>query len=207
MNREDWLNEGLQRLREDFASTDFLLPEGIRVTCGWPSKSALAEKRKRVGECWSSDCSKDGHFEIFISPYISDSIEALAILVHELVHAAVGLECKHKGAFKTCALAMGLEGKMVETNASDGLKVRLRAIIEEIGEYPHATLDKLAVSNAPPKQSSRQLKVVCEKCDCIIRMSRKSIDEVGCPTCACGGRMLEDGAEKGESDESENAEG
>lgn len=204
MNREEWLNEGLKRLREDFASTDFILPEGIRVTCGWPSKSALAAKRKRVGECWSSDCSKDGHFEIFISPYISDSVEALAILVHESVHAAVGLECKHKGAFKTCALAMGLEGKMTETNASEGLKVRLRAIIEEIGEYPHATLDKLAVSNAPPKQSTRMHKVVCPMCEYTIRVSQKWLD-IGTPTCPCGEPMVADGEPK-EEEESDAGE-
>jgi hypothetical protein len=207
VNREAWLNACLTELRSDFDRMGFPLPREIRVTCGWPSKSALAKKKRRTGECWSSDCSKDRHFEIFISPCISGSVEVLAILVHEAVHAAVGLECKHKGPFKTCALATGLEGKMTETNASEGLKVRLQSIVEGVGEYPHAAVDQVATSNAPPNQTCRQLKVVCDSCDCIIRMSQKAIDHPGTPTCACGGVMVPEGQQAEKVEDFDSAEG
>jgi len=190
MNREQWLFECMTQLRFDFDQAGFSLPENIRVTCGWPSKSALAVKRKRVGESWSAECSGDKHFEVFVSPAVSDSVEVLAILVHELIHTAVGLECKHKGPFKECALAIGLEGKMVATVAGDELKARLRDLVEQEGAYPHAELTYLK-SSGPAKQNVRQLKVICtdSECLCICRMSAKWINELGCPTCACGSAM------------------
>jgi hypothetical protein len=66
-------------------------------------------------ECWSNLASADNTTEIFICPSQSEPVAVLAILLHELVHAAVGLECGHKGAFKRVALALGLEGKMTAT--------------------------------------------------------------------------------------------
>lgn len=192
MTREKYLSECLNRLRPDFERIDFPLPEKIRVSCGWPSKSGLAAKRRRIGECWSSKCSESEHFEIFISPYLRDVVEVLATLVHEAIHAVVGVEEGHKGRFRECAVAIGLEGKMTATTAGEALTKRLQEIADEVGAYPHAKLDK---SNAPKKQTCRQLKVVCQECGCICRMSRKALDEVGPPTCACGGQMVEDGGE------------
>jgi len=200
MNRESWLTEAVNKLRPDFDRLGFPLPGGIRVTCGWPSKSALSAKRKRVGECWSPDCSKDGHHEIFISPCLADPVEALGVLVHEAVHAAVGVEAGHKGPFRDCAVAIGLEGKMTSTTVGDALKVRLEEIIEEIGDYDHAELDKLK-SNAPPKQGTRMLLVKCPKCQYQVRTTKKWLG-VGVPTCPCGMLMeAEDNEERTDGDE------
>jgi len=55
----------------------------------------------------------------------------------------------------------------------------------------------LTHSNAPKKQGCRLLKVVCE-CGCVVRMTRKWLDEVGPPTCGCGGAMVE---EEGDDDD------
>jgi hypothetical protein len=122
---------------------------------------------------------------------LTDPIEVSATLLHELVHAAVGLAAKHRGPFKKCATALGLEGKMTATHAGEELTLRLKEITDGLGDYPHAKLDK-SQSNAPKKQTCRQLKVECNECGCLCRMSRKAIDEIGCPTCACGGKMSED---------------
>ena len=188
MTREDWLLNCLEDLRVDFIKVGAELPVKIRASCGWPSKGALATKKQRVGECWSATCSGDETFELFISPALKDSIEVLATLVHEAVHAAVGVEAKHGGAFKKVAKALGLEGKMTATTAGDALKERLKEIIEKWSTYPHAELKS---SNAPKKQTTRMLKVVCTECECVVRMSRKCLDEAGLPTCGCGGRMEE----------------
>jgi hypothetical protein len=186
VNREEWLTQCMERLRPDFSRIDFCLPERIRTACSWPSKSALAQKKKRIGEAWSAECSGDEHFETFISPVLKDPVEVAATLVHELVHCAVGLEEKHKGRFRECAKAIGLEGKMTATTPGETLVARLKAIIEEIGTYPHAELKH---SNAPKTQGTRMLKVECAECGCIVRMTQKWLDEVGPPTCACGGEM------------------
>lgn len=36
------------------------------------------------------------------------------------------------------------------------------------------------------------LKVTCKECGCAVRMTRKWLDEVGAPTCGCGGGMQQE---------------
>jgi hypothetical protein len=110
-----------------------------------------------------------------------------------LVHTAVGFECKHRGPFVKVAKAIGLEGKMTETTAGEALIARLKELIEQLGEYPHA---RLVASNKPKTQTTRMLKVTCKECGCVVRMTRKWLDEAGLPTCGCGGEMEEDGGEE-----------
>jgi hypothetical protein len=188
MNREEWLSKCIQRLRPDFERVGYSLPEKIRASCSWPSKSGLANKKRRIGEAWSAKNSADQSCEVFISPVLKDPLEVSATLVHELVHCAVGVEERHKGRFTRLAKAVGLEGKMTSTRPGEALVARLREITDGIGPYPHA---ELTHSNAMKKQGCRLLKVVCE-CDCVVRMTRKWLDEVGPATCGCGGAMVEE---------------
>lgn len=187
MIREQWLLKLVDKLRPDFDRAGFPLPEKIRASCSWPSKSALAQKKRRIGEAWSADCSGDQHFETFISPTLQDPIQVGATLAHELVHCAVGLKERHGPVFRKCALAIGLEGKMTATTAGPALAERLHALVTKLGPYPHAELKH---SNAPPKQTTRMIKVECNDCGCICRMTRKWLEEAGAPTCACGGNMF-----------------
>jgi predicted RNase H-like HicB family nuclease len=192
VNREEWLSTCIGRLRADFEQIGFPLPEKIRASCSWPSKSGLAQKKRRIGEAWSAKNSGDSSFEVFISPVLKGPIEVSATVAHELVHCAVGLEDGHKGRFPMCAKKLGLEGKMTATHAGETLAARLKEISDAIGPYPHAELKH---SNAPPKQSTRMMKVACKECGCVVRMTRKWLDEVGAPTCACGGEMAEEDCE------------
>jgi hypothetical protein len=190
--REDWLQQMIDLLRPDFEKVGKPLPEKIRVSCGFPSKSALANKARRIGECWGVESSEDKSYQVFISPLLKEGIEVTSTLVHELVHTAVGIECKHRGPFVKVAKAIGLEGKMTETTAGEALIARLKELIEQLGEYPHA---RLVASNKPKTQTTRMLKVTCKQCGCVVRMTRKWLDEAGLPTCGCGGEMEEDGGE------------
>ncbi|MCC7065852.1 MAG: transcription elongation protein SprT [Planctomycetes bacterium] len=189
-SREDWLGRMVDALRPAFAEHGHPLPERIRVSCGWPSRSALSGKAQRIGEAWSQLCSADGAHETFLSPVLADPVDVGAVLVHELVHHAVGVQAGHKGPFRTLALAVGLTGPMRATTAGAALRVRLHALAEAIGPYPHATLSG---GNGKKKQSTRMLKVTCPECGCIARMTRQWLEEVGAPTCACGGTMTEGG--------------
>ena len=130
MNREQWLNECIQKLRPDFEQLGHPLPEKIRASCSWPSKSGLANKKRRIGEAWSAKNSADRSCEVFISPVLKDPLEVAATLVHELVHCAVGVEEGHKGKFTRLAKAIGLEGKMTATHAGETLKARLQTLKE-----------------------------------------------------------------------------
>ena len=40
--REEWLGALVDALRPVFAELGYPLPDRIRVSCGWPSKSALS---------------------------------------------------------------------------------------------------------------------------------------------------------------------
>lgn len=180
MTREEWLNTLTDNLRPLFSVE---VPENIRVTCGWPSQAAKAEKNRRIGECWSCENSEDKHFEIFISPLL-DAVEAAGILVHEMVHAIVGIEEGHKGLFRTVAMAVGLEGKMTATVPGAELAGKLREILAGMPPYPHGrlTFTKKAV------QGTRMLKVLCPICGYQVRTTQKWL-EVGTPTCPCGEQM------------------
>jgi hypothetical protein len=199
--REEWLAALTDKLRPLFAVTDYSLPEKIRASCGFPSKGALAKKRKRVGEAWSSEASEDQHFETFVSPMVSDPVEVAAIQVHELCHCAVGLACKHRKPFTTVARAIGLEGRPTSTVAGEALKETLEEFVEEIGPYPHA---KLVYSSSPKKQGTRMIKVACPKLECgyQVRTTKKWL-EIGVPTCPCGEKME---AELPDTDEESDGE-
>ncbi len=186
MTREKWLLAAIDMLRTDFEAVEAIIPEKVRVTCGWPSRGGRAEKKQVLGECWPPMCSEDEHTEVFIAPTIGKGIEALDVLVHELVHATVGCDEGHKGPFRVIAKALGLEGKMTETVAGEELLVRLHAIETELGEYPHA---KLTPTNKKA-QSTRMLKVTCPKCGYLVRTSQKWVN-FGLPTCCCGEEMVE----------------
>ena len=191
-SREAWLGHMVDALRPEFAGHGYPLPERIRVSCGWPSRSALSGKAKRIGEAWSHRCSADGAHETFLSPVLADPVEVGAVLVHELVHHAVGVDAGHKGPFRKLASAIGLVGPMRATTAGDALRGRLHAIAEQLGPYPHAALSG---DNGRKKQSTRMLKVTCADCGCIVRMTRQWLDNAGAPRCACGGAMAEGGPE------------
>ncbi len=197
MIREDWLQQMIELLRPDFEQAGSPLPEKIRVSCGFPSKSALSPTKRRIGECWGVESSEDNSYQVFISPLLKEGIEVSATLVHELVHTAVGIECKHRGPFPRVAKALGLEGKMTATVPGEALKARLKELIGQLGDYPHA---RLVASNKPKTQTTRMLKVTCQQCGCVVRMTRKWLDEAGLPTCGCGGKMVEEEGGENEDD-------
>lgn len=184
MNREEWLNAATNLLKEDFDRVNAPLPEKLRITCGWPSRSGRAKKNPVLGECWSPKCSADEHVEVFIAPTMEEGPQVLETLVHELVHAAVGCKEGHKGKFRVAAIAIGLEGKMTATQAGEDLLVRLREIEAELDKYPHAKLTPKDVK----KQGTRMLKLLCPGCGYLARTSQKWLD-MGTPTCACGEKM------------------
>ena len=136
--REEWLNELVNRLRPWYADAGRRCVAKVRVTCGWPSKNALGSKKRRIGECWNPECSKDNSTEVFISPCIETGVAVAAVLVHELVHA-VGLKCGHRGKFIAIAKTLGLEGPWTAPKASAELVDRLRGTVQGVCSTPRWT--------------------------------------------------------------------
>jgi hypothetical protein len=186
MNREAWLKRASKLLTPMLEAAGSPPPLNIRYSCGWPS---VSKGGMRIGECWASTASKDGHFEIFISPTIDDPMRVLDILLHEMVHACVGLKHGHKGEFKRVAKAVGLKGRMTATHAGEELKGELINLCRKLGDYPHARLRK-GLRSGPKKQGTRLLRVACPTCDYTVRITQKWLN-IGLPICPCGTEMME----------------
>lgn len=186
--REAWLMEALTLLKPIFTERGFKVPEKIRVSCGFPSKNPLGMKLRRIGECWTDDASAGKVFEIFVSPTLSDPYEVLDTLLHEVIHATVGIKCGHGGEFKICANVIGMTGKMTCCVAGERLKPRLEKYLTQLGTYSHDQLEHM--TSGRKKDTCRLLKASCPDCGYIVRVSRKCLD-IGCPTCPCGTEMTE----------------
>ena len=181
--REQWLTRGVELLNaEVFAPADMGIAEHVRVSVGFPYGSGK-RKGEIVGQCFSPSVSADFTSQIFIAPTESDPISVLDTLAHELIHAIVGNECGHGGAFKQLATKIGLEGEMTETTAGEELRAKLQTIADKIGDYPHAGMNMDDIK--PKKQSTRMLKIECPECDNIARQSDKAFKNHGliCGDC------------------------
>ena len=189
MTREQWLLQMIERLRSPFEEAGYRLPLHIRVSCGWPTQRALAPsgKNRTIGQCFSTACSADGAHEVFVSPALDDQQRVAAVLVHELCHAVDNCEHGHGPAFRQIATAVGLTGQMTATVAGPQLTERLNALLSQMPDYPHRTLD---VSIQEKKQGTRLLKIVCPVCGYTARTTRQWLDR-GLPTCPCGSLLAE----------------
>jgi len=128
--------------------------------------------------------SSAGRTEIFISPVLDDSIKVAEVTLHELAHAAVGVQHGHRKPFIRAIRLLDLGGKPTATVPTDEMRAWVQPIIDRIGEYPHAAMSLSQVK----KQTTRMIKVECPECDYegepyIVRMSQKQIDAKGCPIC------------------------
>ena len=189
MNREQWLKAMADEFRSKFKVVGYPLPDNIRYSCGWTTR------KKAIGQAHADVNSGDGHFEIFVSPQIGEASRAADILLHELVHVAVGLKEGHNKVFKACMKAVGLEGKATATIASPALKAELDAMIQKLGPYPHAELAR-GFATGPKKQSTRLLKVECPACGFLFRTTQKHLNQVAeegatlrCPKSSCDGEI------------------
>lgn len=187
-SREAWLNEFTKRARPVFKRAGFPIPEKVRVSVGFTSHGA---RGKRIGECWDHSCSEDATFEIFITPLIGDASRIADIHTHELIHAAVGLECGHKGPFVKCMKAVGLDGKPTATVAGPNWHAWADRIVASLGPLPHAELR--AGANGQKKQTTRMIKCACPECGLIMRTTAQWIEATGgdmqCPDKNCGATL------------------
>lgn len=168
--REQWLEDLVAEIRPWFRGE---LPETLHLSTGFPSGGA---RGKAIGECHGSALSEDDAPHIFVHPKVSGSLDAAAIMVHELIHAARP-EAGHRKGFREVAVRLGLEGKMTATIAGPELINRLNKVIETIGEYPHA-----ALTSTGKKQSTRLIKCECPYCGYVVRVTAKWLDN-GEPFC------------------------
>lgn len=186
--REQWLEKSVELMTPHFENAGYKVPK-VRVSCGWPSSGGLGKTHKTIGQCWAKEASSDGVHQIFISPWLEDIGETGVVptLVHEVVHAVVGLEAKHGKVFRKCATGVGLDGKMTSTHAGKQLLLLVAVWQRTLGSYPHAKLDP--AQRPTKKQTTRMIKMECGTCGYVARAAKKWIDEVGVLKCPKHGTM------------------
>jgi hypothetical protein len=203
INREGWVMALTNELRPYFEAHGYRLPDKMRGACGFPSTRALRSSRQSLGECWPADASEDGTTEFFVNPVLDDPLEVAAMVFHELVHAAVGTACGHKGPFKRAMRLLGLEGKPTSAYPGEELTARLNALTQDLGPYPHATLSG---ERPRKKQDTRLIKCWCPGCTYTVRITRRWI-VVGLPLCPqCTTAMVTEWGLSQEREEEERPE-
>lgn len=202
LSREQWLNAFIQAARAAFEDAGFPIPANVRASIGFTSKG---QRSNRIGECWDSSVSADSHFEIFLRPNLQGDASRVAdVLVHELIHAAVGLADGHGKLFRRCALALGLTGKMTATVAGPKFHAWADPILAEIGPFPGNELQ--GQGSSAKKQTTRLLKLECDSCEFTCRTTAKHIQAVMfCPLPDCSGSLAQEGAQDGAEEEMEDA--
>ena len=133
--REAWLQAAVEALRPLFLAKKHTIPP-CQVSVGFAS---TGNRLGHIGQCWSTRSSAVPVNQIFISPTLSDAYEVLDTLVHELIHAVDDCQHKHGKEFKKIALRLGLKGPMRSAGAGPELKVKLLALLPQLGPYPHAS--------------------------------------------------------------------
>lgn len=181
--REGWLNAGIAELKASFFDENgYELPK-MRVSCGFPRGHA-----KAIGQCWDKVVSGDDTYEMFICPTQDEPVTVLAILLHEMIHASVGIEAGHKGPFRGLAKEFGLAGKMTATFAEVGsdLHTTLTSMAHKLGEYPH----KRMVKKEKPKKPNiwQRFKSTNEETFKLVARMDK-VEEFGAPRDPWGDEM------------------
>ena len=193
-SREQWLNAAAREILNEYGDrfANHFGDEGLEhlnhlhVSTGFPSRGGLT---KVIGECWKSKASADGTtHHIFINPRLDDLTEVLAVLAHEMIHAADDGEHKHKGPFVRCARDIHLEGKATATVAGAAFAEFAKGVERRIGGYKHVALVPIKTEK---KQTTRMLKLEADCCGYVVRTTQKWID-AGLPSCPCGNEFSQE---------------
>lgn len=199
--RESWLQACIEGIRNGlFKQCGYDVPK-VKVSVGFPVGSSAV-----IGQIYYGVCSADGECQIFVTPKIDDAKEALAIVVHELVHAVAGPTAGHGAAFREIALKVGLEGKMTCTVAGQRLMTYFERLIDIAGPYPHVALlvpgqrkqepgivipkSIIPEHSGPKKQTARMIKMTCNACGYIARTAKANIEKHGPTICPCNNASM-----------------
>lgn len=172
--------------------------EDLKISRGYPPKFAIGARIRSVGVTLDPRVSNAGKTEIFISPFLDDSLEVLETLVHELGHAALGGVVGHGPDFKKYSDAVELEdgsNGVLDNHASQALRDKLQDIIDRSEPYPHEGLNLTEAEKlrASIKAATRMVKMVCknDKCPGFVATRKRNISRAtwtnivnfGCDTC------------------------
>lgn len=189
--REAWLKAAETIMAFWIEVEGYQYPTNTRVACGFPHKGK--GRGKVIGQCWSVEVSGDKHFEIFVSPTHRDGLEAAGTLLHEMVHATVGIDAGHKKPFIELARKLGLEGKPTHCGpGADTNELITNQVINVLGAYPGAPMN---VSGGEGTEKPKKAKTYLIKCECgtcgYVAYTTAKWLENGTPACPDHGAMTD----------------
>ena len=181
--REEWLIAAIEALRPLYEEHGHEIP-AYQVSVGWPG--GRSKKSTTVGQCWPTHAADDGSASIFVSPVVKNPLEVLEILGHELIHAIDDCESGHRGNFAKIFTQVGFIGRKTTHEAGPELVEKMKAILNELGRYPHGQMKREAKGAAKQKTYMLKLEAIC--CGYLVRTTQSWIDQ-GLPSCPCGNEM------------------
>lgn len=180
--REEWLQAAADALRQPFAERADLTVPPVRIGVGWPSGGM---RTRTGGQTWARAASVDGVNEITVRVDVHDAVEVLAILGHELIHAALDCKGGHGKTFQRAFTRMGYVGSPKTHETGEQLRSEYAVLARALGDYPSA--DGLAIAAQKKKQTTRMIKCECPVCGFIFRTTAKWVEgrTLICPDEAC----------------------
>jgi hypothetical protein len=197
--RENWLKSAMAIIEEEILAPvlhrNALDLPPIRYSLTAPKTHI--KNGKVLGECWARAASADGVNEVFLAATFdgADSVEVLAVAIHEYIHAALDNQHGHSGPFIDLCKEAGLEGgptgrskaSFTATIAGPVLNAHLLDLVRELGDMPHGAMTPTL--SGKKTQKNRQLLVKCSHCEFKFRASQKTIDSMihnDCLACTPG---------------------
>lgn len=176
-SREEWLTAAAKIYEKEIGARLGERVQPFRVSTGYTGRGGV----KRLGACWDKDASGDGHHEIFINPVLEKSADVLGVLLHQLLHATVGVDEKHGPAFMQMARSLDLHGRGENAIVCGDalLEFNRTELLPALGAFPHAKLEE--AKSGVPKQGTRLIKCVCPQTGYVVRTTREWIDKYGPP--------------------------
>jgi hypothetical protein len=186
-----WLRAAFDALRPDFEAIGKTLPATVRPYFGFTAHGS--KKTGITGQYYDGGASTDTIPKLIIRCNTDDPAAILEAVVHQCVHAVVGVQEGHGKAFREVALRIGLEPPMRTSKAGKRLSDRLHVLSAELGPFPNSRLNfettgadgkEKRVADQPKKQENRQLKVEClvQGCGYCARAAAKWL-RIGLPLC------------------------
>lgn len=181
--REQWLTKAVSALNTQVF--DDQMPKAWSVTCG----QYFGKNANILGTCVDAEVSTNGTTSIFISPALQDPMDVLGTLVHEMIHAVVGVQEKHGGKFKKMAieLEMSMPAKSTLPVPDTVLWTRLERLSAELGPYPHAALNPI---EKPKRVSALMTFVSPEDPEYTVSASMEKVIRLGFPVDPWGNQMV-----------------
>ena len=168
-----------------FDDLGFPLPV-FEVRTGFPS---AGQRSPNITDSWAQD--DGGSYVIFVRPDRSDATEVAAALAFQLCRIAVGERDSHGYLFRHLAISIGLKGTKTESPPGTLFKELIKPVLKDAGQLPSPEISPTD-KDRKTSQTTRMMKVSCEECGYVARVSRKWLDEVGPPLCPLRGQMTAD---------------